>query len=248
MLCCEEILAGRRGSQVVRQRSAKPLFGGSIPPRASNNLQKINDLPPGTLADGNGCQWANRSRSAPLVGQKTGHEVVLCPTSAHPAASPSDAAPASKGSCSAASSIASYFSPRIVDGGVWHDDKFTYISSHYRSSRAGTIDAALTVGLCDEVLDFTVAHGHGLWPGNCFGGVSVGQAPRCQKSEPPLVCFDRKSERKSRFRHSRIDFDAAAAIVCFDISKLIRACFDTQEGRGTSLTGAIGLARRLRTT
>ena len=25
----------RRGSQVVRQRSAKPLFGGSIPPRAS---------------------------------------------------------------------------------------------------------------------------------------------------------------------------------------------------------------------
>jgi hypothetical protein len=28
----------RRGSQVVRQRSAKPLFGGSIPPRASNNL------------------------------------------------------------------------------------------------------------------------------------------------------------------------------------------------------------------
>src|SRR6185312_10561767 len=26
----------RRGSQVVRQRSAKPLFGGSIPPRASN--------------------------------------------------------------------------------------------------------------------------------------------------------------------------------------------------------------------
>ena len=28
----------RRGSQVVRQRSAKPLFGGSIPPRASNNF------------------------------------------------------------------------------------------------------------------------------------------------------------------------------------------------------------------
>src|SRR6185503_1121792 len=28
----------RRGSQVVRQRSAKPLFGGSIPPRASNTL------------------------------------------------------------------------------------------------------------------------------------------------------------------------------------------------------------------
>src|SRR5947209_4285532 len=25
----------RRGSQAVRQRSAKPLFGGSIPPRAS---------------------------------------------------------------------------------------------------------------------------------------------------------------------------------------------------------------------
>ncbi len=33
------ILEGeRRGSQVVRQRSAKPLFGGSIPPRASNDL------------------------------------------------------------------------------------------------------------------------------------------------------------------------------------------------------------------
>jgi hypothetical protein len=28
----------RRGSQVVRQRSAKPLFGGSIPPRASKVL------------------------------------------------------------------------------------------------------------------------------------------------------------------------------------------------------------------
>ena len=33
-----ESLSCRRGSQVVRQRSAKPLFGGSIPPRASNNL------------------------------------------------------------------------------------------------------------------------------------------------------------------------------------------------------------------
>jgi hypothetical protein len=31
-------LSTRRGSQVVRQRSAKPLFGGSIPPRASNLL------------------------------------------------------------------------------------------------------------------------------------------------------------------------------------------------------------------
>ncbi len=29
----------RRGSQAVRQRSAKPLFGGSIPPRASNNFR-----------------------------------------------------------------------------------------------------------------------------------------------------------------------------------------------------------------
>ena len=30
-----------RGSQVVRQRSAKPLFGGSIPPRASNGLASV---------------------------------------------------------------------------------------------------------------------------------------------------------------------------------------------------------------
>ena len=28
-----------RGSQVVRQRSAKPLFGGSIPPRASTDFK-----------------------------------------------------------------------------------------------------------------------------------------------------------------------------------------------------------------
>ena len=32
----------RRGSQVVRQRSAKPLFGGSIPPRASNFLNHLH--------------------------------------------------------------------------------------------------------------------------------------------------------------------------------------------------------------
>src|SRR5205823_5616628 len=36
VVCCEENPPPRRGSQVVRQRSAKPLFGGSIPPRASN--------------------------------------------------------------------------------------------------------------------------------------------------------------------------------------------------------------------
>jgi hypothetical protein len=35
---CEENPFNWRGSQVVRQRSAKPLFGGSIPPRASNNF------------------------------------------------------------------------------------------------------------------------------------------------------------------------------------------------------------------
>ncbi len=34
----------RRGSQVVRQRSAKPLFGGSIPPRASNNFPLFQTL------------------------------------------------------------------------------------------------------------------------------------------------------------------------------------------------------------
>jgi hypothetical protein len=46
MLCCEEKRTARRGSQVVRQRSAKPLFGGSIPPRASKLIvqQFCNEL------------------------------------------------------------------------------------------------------------------------------------------------------------------------------------------------------------
>ena len=33
-----ELTSQRRGSQVVRQRSAKPLFAGSIPARASMGL------------------------------------------------------------------------------------------------------------------------------------------------------------------------------------------------------------------
>src|SRR4051794_20856501 len=40
----------RRGSQVVRQRSAKPLFGGSIPPRASKAFFDIDHV--ALLADG----------------------------------------------------------------------------------------------------------------------------------------------------------------------------------------------------
>ena len=39
-------IPGRRGSQVVRQGSAKPLFGGSIPPRASRTQPLIKRFGP----------------------------------------------------------------------------------------------------------------------------------------------------------------------------------------------------------
>jgi hypothetical protein len=38
----KDLFQVRRGSQVVRQRSAKPLFGGSIPPRASTLLNHLH--------------------------------------------------------------------------------------------------------------------------------------------------------------------------------------------------------------
>ena len=46
------IVSKRRGSQVVRQRSAKPLFGGSIPPRASNTFSHLQ------IADNSVCSFA----------------------------------------------------------------------------------------------------------------------------------------------------------------------------------------------
>src|SRR5450432_839447 len=51
----------RRGSQVVRQRSAKPLFAGSIPARASNKTRHISSLCPAsartTFTNGFGSGW-----------------------------------------------------------------------------------------------------------------------------------------------------------------------------------------------
>jgi hypothetical protein len=56
-----------RGSQVVRQRSAKPLFGGSIPPRASNLSSIFN--PANDLAE--------RKSSRPI--QKRSAKIALNP-------------------------------------------------------------------------------------------------------------------------------------------------------------------------
>ena len=69
-------LARRRGSQVVRQRSAKPLFSGSNPLRASNNLAVLPAI----------CSLFQRFAASP--GNRGESQVKLGPDLARKAAFP----------------------------------------------------------------------------------------------------------------------------------------------------------------
>ncbi len=61
----DQLALPRRGTQVVRERSAKPLCVGSIPARASNTSQQLTTIEPEAASSGcrYGCQLANQPSS-----------------------------------------------------------------------------------------------------------------------------------------------------------------------------------------